>query len=410
MNNNLLTDITVFFKFKNIINHDLLEFLKALKGKTLSAEEINEKLQSNNQIQGFLSNIDFKKFSDSFTKLCKVYIEESLDKTQEICFKDVNFSSVKEFTDTIITWLTINNCFVEDMDIRRKFSISTLSNIFNISDEYENGRVVLFLGAGVSKDFGLPLWSDLNTRLIEECIKSLNVSDESKQKIHKQIIKNPPHQIARWIKRTLDGNYESTMQKILYEKVYKSGISHNYIIDSIIKMNNLHAICTYNYDDLLERSSKLFKSISKPTDIYTNKQIPVYHVHGLIPYLGSPSGDMIFSEDEYHQIGKDPYNWSTNIQLTLLRECTCLLIGLSCTDPNLRRILDIVKGEKSGNTYTIQKVNEKIDFDNKEKIDTWIDSKTFDSEEYEDLYLKTIWINKFDEIPIVLENIIEGNV
>ena len=38
---------------------------------------------------------------------------------------------------------------------------------------------------------------------------------------------------------------------------------------------------------------------------------------------------------------QDAYNWSNIIQLNCFLENTCMLIGLSVTDPNLRRLLDV---------------------------------------------------------------------
>ncbi len=50
---------------------------------------------------------------------------------------------------------------------------------------------------------------------------------------------------------------------------------------------------------------------------------------------------IVFSERAYHTIYADPFSWSNIIQLYTLKENTCLFIGLSITDPNMRRLLDI---------------------------------------------------------------------
>ncbi len=67
----------------------------------------------------------------------------------------------------------------------------------------------------------------------------------------------------------------------------------------------------------------------------------------------------MFSEDSYHSQFIEPFSWSNLIQLNKLNQNTCLLIGLSLTDPNLRRLLDVSSrknSEKKINHYIIKKV------------------------------------------------------
>ena len=68
--------------------------------------------------------------------------------------------------------------------------------------------------------------------------------------------------------------------------------------------------------------------------------------------------EVVFSEDAYHSQFIDPFSWSNLVQLNHLNNSTCLFIGISLTDPNMRRLLDVSirkngKGEK--NHYIVKK-------------------------------------------------------
>jgi len=116
--------------------------------------------------------------------------------------------------------------------------------------------------------------------------------------------------------------------------------------------SGVRAVVTYNFDDLLEKqldpSGVIHRPIFKEGDVPTRDELPIYHVHGFLPQdraRYSMSVDsvetLVFSEEGYHRLFGDPYSWSNLVQLGLLRDATCLMIGLSLTDPNLRRLLEV---------------------------------------------------------------------
>ena len=52
---------------------------------------------------------------------------------------------------------------------------------------------------------------------------------------------------------------------------------------------------------------------------------------------------LVFAETEFHDESLDPYRWSALVQLSHLSQSTCLFVGSSIQDPNLRRLLEVAK-------------------------------------------------------------------
>ena len=111
----------------------------------------------------------------------------------------------------------------------------------------------------------------------------------------------------------------------------------------MIVKSNMESIISYNYDDLVEQEVRKLKAChsvydkSRPID---GDNLYVYHVHGFIPQDGDWS-PIVLGEKEYHKIYQESYNWGNVEQLHALCRSVCFFIGLSMTDPNLRRLIDI---------------------------------------------------------------------
>jgi len=77
-------------------------------------------------------------------------------------------------------------------------------------------------------------------------------------------------------------------------------------------------------------------------------EIGIYHVHGFLPRKDEIKTDnkITLSEDIYHAQYNDIYSWQNLVQLDKYQNCVCLFIGISLTDPNLRRLLDIAKNQR----------------------------------------------------------------
>jgi hypothetical protein len=115
----------------------------------------------------------------------------------------------------------------------------------------------------------------------------------------------------------------------------------------------------------------------------------------------------VFSEDAYHSQFIDPFSWSNLIQLNKLTQNTCLLVGISLTDPNLRRLLDVAwrkSADKSMAHYVIKKIPRLADGDLLDQV-----SKLLEEQDANALGLNVIWVDDFGDIPGILDALLPGD-
>lgn len=314
-------------------------------------------------------------------------------------------------------WKKINNKLIEKLKI-----------------SYFNNDLVLFLGAGVSIPANVPCWDTLISKLmvsmISEYIPSnLNVSNDEIQTMAEWIKgahEGSPLLLARYIHVGLSNSFEQKISKCLYENVKNDTTENLDLLDSIAKLcitnqngHRIKAVITYNFDDLIERHLEKYSvechSIYKDTDTLPSDELGIYHVHGFLPqnhkdYEGLSESLLIFSEEGYHNLYLDPYYWSNIVQLNCLRENTCLMIGLSLTDPNLRRLLDIIAKRNNLSKHFVL-LKRELPFGDKIRKDVGeaILSAHYSLQEksFNDLGLNVIWYQEYEEIPKILNSIKE---
>ena len=141
----------------------------------------------------------------------------------------------------------------------------------------------------------------------------------------------------------------------------------------------------------------------------------VYHVHGFLPQDKEDYNDLentllVFSEDGYHKLMLDPYNWANISQLNFMVNNTCLFIGLSMTDPNMRRLLEIAtQKEYDGDLCRHYVIMRRFKINNSGKSES-INRFEYVNESLQENFFKSlgvnvIWVNDYDEIPNLLKQI-----
>lgn len=297
---------------------------------------------------------------------------------------------------------------------------------------YQNQNVTLFLGAGISIDAGVPLWTELINKLLIRMVME-NTKEKPLSKFERETInqlacsnkENSPLAQMRYIKEAFSSeDYYRFVHDSLYSVKLNARTELLKIIVSICTPRRNHigvkSVITYNFDNLLEealRVSKIdYNIIFRESDITNNDSLNIYHVHGYLPRnFGNefPTDEMnlVFSEEDYHKVYRDAYCWSNIAQLNAFRESTCLFIGCSLNDPNLRRLLDVAARQgESPRHYAILKreynvgKNEEGISESLLRIYKSMDDKIRQSY-FQSLGLNIIWVDEYAEIPSILNGL-----
>lgn len=212
-----------------------------------------------------------------------------------------------------------------------------------LATQLYNGRLAIILGAGVSMGYGLPKWDDLIARAFKVAgmMRPGGLSnEEAGELILNEKCKRDQVEFA----------------KIIYQALYEG---YNFSFDSMRKNDLLLAIgaaamvsrrgsvsniVSFNFDDLLELFLKYMGvdvvSIAEMPSWHERSDIIVYHPHGILPHsnVGDIKSGIVFAQIHYDKIVGRANLWR-QILLNIMVSNTCLFIGLSGADDNLRSLL-----------------------------------------------------------------------
>ena len=299
-------------------------------------------------------------------------------------------------------------------------------NLKDIIGAYNNGNLVLFCGAGISYDAGIPTWNKLLEELLERFVGETDKRQISKSdlaNLFQNKLKVSPLILGKHLKFGLGDEFTTIVRDILYQDCNDNSKT----IDEIVELSRarrnrktLKAIITFNFDDLIEKKMKNekidYRTIFAEGERFEENEIPIYHPHGFLPrnIKLTKDNEIVFSEDTYHTQFIDPFSWGNLVQLNYLNNSTCLFVGISLTDPNMRRLLDVSmrkNGKNEKNHYIIRKhyTNYDLYSDTKNKVDS--ENKMLkliehiEEKDANSLGFNVIWVDEFSEIPEILNNI-----
>lgn len=110
----------------------------------------------------------------------------------------------------------------------------------------------------------------------------------------------------------------------------------------------LHSILTlmqlkleYKNSGILHKTDFRYKAVHHIIESDGHK-IPIYHIHGsIVPNIGKRDArhNLVFPESSYHNVSGSTFSWQQNVFQFYSQRTRMVFIGLSMSDPNLRRWL-----------------------------------------------------------------------
>jgi SIR2-like domain len=249
----------------------------------------------------------------------------------------------------------------------------------DLTDRVRSGPITIFLGAGVSASAGLPTWPKLLEHLcqvffghwneaigrgsatIDRPPKDLSIVfahpgpwwHEDVLRVGERFSQGNPLLAAQQIKNCIrDRDWRWLLRKALYTSADERDVdtSQSDLLTSISRLcassKDVRAVVNYNYDDTLEDYLKQrdvpHSVVPEPNVRVAPGNLPIYHIHGYLKRGGGPKTPLVLAENEYHDDSSSPYSWANLVQTSLLTTSTCLFLGMSLSDPNLRRLLHLL--------------------------------------------------------------------
>ena len=189
-----------------------------------------------------------------------------------------------------------------------------------LAEELEKGKLIVFVGAGVSKNSGLPDWKEL--------IKDYAEYRGIKEFTSKEYLTIPEEVFERY-------------GSLKYYEIAEKRFSGKYFPNSIhriLKEMDLTYIITTNYDTLIEDEIKNLQVVSKDEDLpYTSSNRMLIKMHG-----DFKNKNIVLKKSDYDNYEKNFPLISTHIK-GLFTTNTVLFIGYSYNDTNIQQIMNWIK-------------------------------------------------------------------
>ncbi len=228
-----------------------------------------------------------------------------------------------------------------------------------VREQHRAGRLGFLVGAGLSVPIGLPGWAAFNESLLENAIGRHTPGGTSRvralSRAYLDLLQGQSLAAVDLVRQRVGADFHVVLRGALYEreqlrKFHPTEVHYalaRLALDSEPPYPCLH---TTNYDDLLELTVSNMVG-QRPRAVHATRRSTadgprIVHLHGYFPYdfPGAAeekrlAAELVASDLDYHRLSNDHAAWTNRELVTLLDSRSVLIVGMSLTDPNVRRLL-----------------------------------------------------------------------
>jgi hypothetical protein len=226
----------------------------------------------------------------------------------------------------------------------------------HLHQSYRQGQLRVLVGAGSSVASGFPRWDQLNLNLLIEFLRvetsenKFVTADGRRQLAQRLYDALGRDAAADFVKLATGDHYFAHLAHALYEGRAIADLPIRSVHRHLAAIADRADLYTTNFDPLIELAIdrlrgrggewQRYRRACEPGFKVDGKRPLVHHVHGWLDEDGAPGGTVILTDAQYFALQQDP-RLGANLALTGILEAkgAVLIIGMSFTDSNLRRLI-----------------------------------------------------------------------
>ena len=228
-----------------------------------------------------------------------------------------------------------------------------------VREAHRAGRLGFLVGAGLSVPIGLPGWNAFNEALLEKTLDRHTPGGAQQTralgKAYLDLMQGQSLAAVDLVRQRAGNDFHVVLRGALYEREQLRKFAPTETHYALVKLAleaqpPFPCLHTTNYDDLLELA--LHNTLGRrPRPVHATGRAAadgprVVHLHGYFPYDPLPvttekrlAHELVLSDLDYHRLSNEHTAWTNRELLSLLDARSVLIVGMSLTDPNVRRVL-----------------------------------------------------------------------
>lgn len=216
-------------------------------------------------------------------------------------------------------------------------------------EELEEGNVVIFAGAGVSKNIGLPLFYELVDQVYEELNQPKGDDEKEESERHNY------ERVLGLLERKI-GAKQKVREAVKSKLEIPVGTQlrlHAALMELARTQEGAYRLVTTNFDQgfvMADPSAHFESAPALPIPRKSSWSKPV-HLHGLINAVGRTLNDLILTSADFG----DAYirsGWASRFVTELFSHFSILFLGYSVSDPVMRYLVDALAVSRSHGEHT----------------------------------------------------------